>query len=229
MDHSPNERGTIKNIRASKDDVNRIMNWLAHLYLSEPNPQFRIGNLLPDLVPASALSGLSPDILRGADQHRRIDAFTDRHPVVRRSISRVTPDFRRFGGILVDVFYDHFLARDWENYSSTPLQEFTAEIYDSFDRCRPEIPPEALVHLKHMRESDWLCAYREIDGILTALERLGLRFRRPVPLGNAISVLRDNYDELHADFSAFFPELMSHLRLALFRGDDSVKPCLGRY
>jgi acyl carrier protein phosphodiesterase len=205
------------------------MNWLAHLYLSEPNPAFRIGNLLPDLVRVSALSGLSPEILRGVKQHRCIDAFTDTHPVVRRSISRVTPDFRRFGGILIDIFYDHFLARDWENYSPLPLPAFAAEIYDSFERCRGEIPSEALVHLEHMRESNWLCAYREIDGISTALHRLGTRLRRPVPLGDAISVLHDNYDDLFADFSAFFPELMSHLRLALFRGDASVKPCLGRY
>jgi acyl carrier protein phosphodiesterase len=188
------------------------MNWLAHLYLSEPIPAFRIGNLLPDLVPASALSGLSSDFLRGVKQHRRIDAFTDTHPIVRRSISRVNPHFRRFGGILVDVFYDHFLARDWQNFSPIPLHTFAAEIYDSFDRYRSEIPSEALVHLKYMRESNWLCAYREINGILAALDRLGLRLRRPVPLGNAISVLRDNYDDLFADFSAFFPELISHLR-----------------
>ncbi len=188
------------------------MNWLAHLYLSEPNPAFRIGNLLPDMVPASALSGLSTDMLRGAKQHRRIDVFTDTHPVVRRSISRINPPFRRFGGILVDIFYDHFLARDWQSFSPIPLREFAAEIYDSFDRYSPEIPFEAMVHLEHMRQNNWLCAYREIDGILAALTRLGLRLRRPVPFGNAISVLRDNYDDLYADFSAFFPEIILHLQ-----------------
>lgn len=187
------------------------MNWLAHLYQSEPSPAFRIGNLLPDLVPASALSGLPPEFLRGVKQHRRIDAFTDAHPVVRRSISRVAPEHRRFGGILIDVFYDHFLAREWHRFSPVPLQAFAAEIYASFDCYRSEIPSEALFHLDHMREGNWLCAYREVEGISAALNRLGLRLRRPVPLENAISVLRDNYDDLHADFSVFFPELISHL------------------
>src|SRR5215831_14344940 len=155
VDHPSNECSAIENIGAPGANENNIVNWLAHLYLSEPNPAFRIGNLLPDLVPVSALSGLSPDILRGVKQHRRIDAFTDTHPVVRQSISRVTPDFRRFGGILIDIFYDHFLARDWRNYSPLPLPAFAEEIYDSFDRCRTEIPSEALVHLQHMRESNW--------------------------------------------------------------------------
>jgi acyl carrier protein phosphodiesterase len=187
------------------------MNWLAHLYLSEPNPRFRIGNLLPDLVPMSALSGLSPDLMRGVRQHRRIDAFTDTHPIVRRSISRVRPDFRRFGGILVDIFYDHFLAREWLSFSPTPLEIFIAEFYASFDACRSEIPSEAMVHLERIQQMNWLYSYREVSGIRTALDRLGLRLRRPVPLGEAISVLQENYDALYKDFCVFFPELISHL------------------
>jgi len=84
------------------------MNWLSHLYLSEPNPAFRIGNLLPDLAPMSALSDLPSEFLRGIKQHRRIDAFTDSHAIFRRSISRVGPEFRRYGGILVDIFLRSF-------------------------------------------------------------------------------------------------------------------------
>src|SRR3954463_9153752 len=109
------------------------MNWLAHLFLSQPDPAFRVGNLLPDLLPISALSDLAPEILRGVRQHRRIDAFTDTHPVVRRSINRLNPPLRRFGGIVVDVFYDHFLSRDWERYSKVPLSNFIGEIYVAFE------------------------------------------------------------------------------------------------
>src|SRR4026208_598678 len=109
------------------------MNWLAHLYLSEPTPAFRIGNLLPDLVPASELVDLPGDFRRGVEQHRRIDAFTDSHPIVRRSMNRVSPPFRRFAGVLVDVFYDHILAREWNSFSSGPLSEFAQEVYSSFE------------------------------------------------------------------------------------------------
>ena len=86
------------------------MNWLAHLFLSEPSAAFRIGNLLPDLARPSELSGLSTEFIRGMEQHRLIDAFTDSHPVVRRSIARVGPEFRRFGGIFVDIYFDHFFC-----------------------------------------------------------------------------------------------------------------------
>lgn len=187
------------------------MNWLAHLVLSEPNPRFRIGNLLPDLVRTSALSGLSADFLRGVQQHRQIDSFTDRHEIVRQSVRRVPANFRRFGGILVDMFYDHFLSREWSKFSAAPLPVFVDEIHASFESHRNEVPLEARVHLDRIREGNLLCSYGELSGLALALKRIGLRLRRPVPLSEAVPVLENNYSDFRADFHSFFPELLSHL------------------
>lgn len=187
------------------------MNWLAHLVLSEPNSAFRIGNLLPDLVPVSALAGLPTDFLRGVRQHRQIDGFTDRHAIVRQSIRRVPANFRRFGGILVDMFYDHFLSREWASFCAVPLPMFTEEIYTSFEDHRHEVPADAHFHLDRIREGNLLCSYGDMGGLSEALRRIGLRLRRPVPLGEAISVLENDYTGFHGDFHAFFPELKSHL------------------
>jgi acyl carrier protein phosphodiesterase len=187
------------------------MNWLAHLFLSEPDPAFRVGNLLPDLLPISVLSDLAPEILRGVRQHRRIDAFTDTHPVVRRSINRLNPPLRRFGGIVVDVFYDHFLSRDWERYSKVPLSNFIGEIYVAFESCRARIPAEACERLEQMRRGNWLRSYGELSGISSVLSRIGQRLREPVPLADAVPMLQDHYDLLHGDFATFFPELVSHV------------------
>jgi len=188
------------------------MNWLAHLFLSEPTPAFRIGNLLPDLVSTPALSGLPPEFLRGVQQHRRIDAFTDSHAIFRRSVARVKPEFRRFGGILIDIFYDHFLSRDWPNLSPIPLPAFVDEVYASFEIHQHEIPTEAYAHLERMKSANWLCAYGDLSGVSITLGRIGLRLRRPVPLANAISALEDDYADFQDDFAAFFPLLRSHVR-----------------
>jgi acyl carrier protein phosphodiesterase len=188
------------------------MNWLAHLYLSEPDPAFRLGNLLPDLVPAQSLASLPAAFQKGVLQHQRIDAFTDSHPVVHRSIERIEPAFRRFGGILCDIFYDHFLARDWDVYSAEPLPDFARAIYASFDQFRASIPPDACLLLDKTRAGDWLCSYRDLGGVSGALERIGSRLRRPVPLAQTISTLEHSYDAFHSDFCAFFPELQSHVR-----------------
>lgn len=184
------------------------MNWLAHLYLSEPSPAFRIGNLLPDLVSITALTALPAEYQGGIQQHRQIDAFTDAHHIFRRSIQRLGPDFRRFGGILVDMFYDHFLCRQWATYSPIPLQEFTADVYASFDQHWSHIPEEAHPHLHGMRKYNWLSSYGDLGELSQTLRRISKRFRRPVDLVPSIAILESAYPDFQADFTAFFPELV---------------------
>jgi len=188
------------------------MNWLAHLLLSEPTPEFRVGNLLPDLLPASDLIRLPPEFQRGIRRHLQIDSFTDSHAIVRRSIRLVSPAYRRFGGILIDMFYDHFLACDWHRYSDATIQDFSSAIYSSFESLRHDLPPTAALRLQQIKEADLLCSYREIDGIRRALEGIGSRLRRPVSLGESIAQLELHYDVLHADFTEFFPKLRDYLQ-----------------
>jgi len=187
------------------------MNWLAHLYLSEPDAAFRVGNLLPDLTGVNQLATLPEMFQGGIRQHRRIDGFTDTHAMVRQSIQRVPPPLRRFGGILTDLFYDHFLSVDWPQYSATPLPAFTREVYDSFEQFRSSLPPEVNMRLELMRVHDWLGSYQTIPGLTRTLERIALRFSRPVNLAGAMPVLEQHYDLFHSDFQIFFPELRSHL------------------
>jgi acyl carrier protein phosphodiesterase len=187
------------------------MNSLAHLNLSDPTPAFRLGNLLPDLVPASVLAGLPPEFQAGIQRHRRIDAFTDEHPVFRRSIRRINPPFQRYGGVLVDIFYDHVLAREWSSYAATPLPEFAAEIYASFETHWAQIPANVRLRLEAMREADLLCSYREIAGITQALARIGARLRRPIDLAASVPVLEQEYEAFRADFAEFFPQLIAHV------------------
>jgi acyl carrier protein phosphodiesterase len=183
------------------------MNWLAHLYLSEPSPEFRIGGLLPDVAPASELVGLAPGFQQGIHRHLKIDAFTDTHPVFLRSKARFSPPLRRFAGILVDVIYDHFLARDWTCFSSQPLRQFADEFYDSLVEHRTAIPLIAFERLEPMKSDDWLCSYAEIDGVATALGRISRRLRRPFDMSAGAAVLSANYAAFEQDFGEFFPEV----------------------
>lgn len=186
------------------------MNWLAHLLLSEPTAAFRIGNMLPDMLRLSDLNAMPLEFQGGIARHRAIDAYTDSHPVVRRSIERIRPPFRRWGGVVVDVFYDHFLARDWALYADVPLEDFAQQIYADFDLCREYLPPKLWPQLQQMKHDDWLCSYREIDGIETALRRMEFRLRKPFALHQATRELENNYDELADDFREFFPQLAKH-------------------
>jgi|SRR5579859_3756020 len=188
------------------------MNWLAHLYLSEPNAQFRVGNLLPDLASASLLVGLPEPYQKGIRCHRRIDRFTDAHPRVKSCVARFPAPYRRYGGILTDVYFDHFLARDWSKYSTVPLPHFIAGFYRDLEICLPEIPVQAGPPLERMRDEDWLGSYHRISGVTDILSRISRRFRRPFDLTGSVPVFERLESAFLDDFQVFFAELTEHVR-----------------
>jgi len=200
------------------------MNWLAHLHLSEPSAAFRLGNVLPDMVGARELAALPAEFQRGAKCHHRIDAFTDAHPRFRQSVARLSPRYRRFGGIIVDVLYDHLLAVNWTAHSEVPLRKSVDEFYGSFDVHRAEIPAAVWPVLERMREQDWLGSYGELTGVRIALGRIGKRLRKPLDLGECAPELEQDYDGFKEDFAGFYPELMAHVAL----GRTIDRDCAGR-
>lgn len=191
------------------------MNWLAHVFLSEPNVEFRLGNLLADIVRGEQRAGMSADFLRGAQRHQAIDSFTDSHPVVRRSRARIGPEQRRFSGILVDVFYDYFLATHWDEYSSVPLDTFTADFYADIGSCPIELPEQARMVVDRIVRRDLLGSYRRVEGIERALRglsmRLSARWRREFTLEHGVRDLLARQEDFAADFAEFFPALQAHV------------------
>lgn len=187
------------------------MNWLAHLLLSEPRTPDRLGNLLADLVKGSARRGLPAELQRGLACHRTIDSFTDAHPVFQRSRRRIGPPFERFAGVLIDVFYDHYLARSWQRHGVGSLDDFTSEIYTALLNYVGEIPEKARLVMQRMAREDWLGSYRHVAGIEWTLDRLSLRLGRPGLLAPATHEMLRNYDALDEDFQEFFPQLAGHV------------------
>ena len=188
------------------------MNWLAHLLLAEPDPELCLGNLLGDLVKGEARKNLNPKLQRGLECHQAIDIFTDNHLVVKRSKQRIDPQYRRFAGILVDVFYDYILANNWQDYSDISLAEFTSNIYDSWSNYLSDIPPYAQAVIHRMIADNWLYSYQDFAGIENTLARISYRLnkkskKKQYDLTPAINELKINYTELEQDFQQFFPQL----------------------
>jgi len=192
------------------------MNWLAHAFLSPPNTDFRLGNLLADIVKGSDLDGMPPHFLSGVRCHRAIDAFTDSHSVPRRSRMRIESDWGRFSGILVDVFYDHFLAVNWHRYTDMPLPAFTASVYGALAGRSAVLPEHARRAAHIMTAEDHLGAYVRIEGVEAALRRIShrlfVRTNRAVALENAAASLKTHYPGIGEDFAAFFPQVQNHAR-----------------
>jgi acyl carrier protein phosphodiesterase len=192
------------------------MNWLAHILLSEPNVENRLGNLLGDLVKGKDLDGLNCNLRRGVSRHYAIDKFTDSHPIVKISKKRIDKEYSKFAGILIDVFYDHLLAKNWVIYSDTIFADFTAEIYESFQKYSGEIPSSARQIIGYMVDGNWLTSYQHLAGVEHALDRIDYRIKARmgdrIKLVDAMPILERESIDLERDFHSFFPELQQHIQ-----------------
>ena len=185
------------------------MNFLAHLRLGPHEPQPALGGLLGDFVKGPVAAIELPDAVRkGIWLHRSIDAFTDRHPVVARSKARVTDERRRYAGIMVDMFYDHLLARHWNHFTDQSLTAFTGRMYNAVLAQQALMPERARRVLVRMAEEDWLCSYAELDNLHMALNNMARRLRPGNRLPGAVDELEREYGRFEADFLAFMPEVI---------------------
>ncbi|MGD1922069.1 MAG: ACP phosphodiesterase [Pleurocapsa sp.] len=191
------------------------MNWLAHLLLAESDPEIRLGNLLGDLIKGKQRQALNSNLQKGLKCHQAIDIFTDKHPIVKRSKQRIDLKYRRFSGILIDVFYDYILANNWQYYSNISLEEFVSTVYNSWDDYLPVLPVYPQGVINRLIAEDWLGSYINLVGIEQTLARISWRLNkrsdRQYDLTPAVQELTTNYSELEQDFKLFFPQLQFHI------------------
>lgn len=182
------------------------MNYLAHLHLGGPAPHQLLGSLYGDFV-KGPLDGRWPQgIEAGIRLHRRIDLFTDTHPMVRDARALFPAARRRVSGILLDLFFDHCLARDWTDYAEVPLPTFTGQVYRVL--ADQAALPGALARIApRMAEQDWLGSYREFDTLAAVVGGMSRRLSRPELLAGGFDELAERYQPLSDHFRRFYPEL----------------------
>lgn len=183
------------------------MNFLAHLLLSGDDPPVMIGNFIGDFVKGKAYENFEPEVRKGILLHREIDRFTDSHPTVLQSKQRLRPRYRHYAAVIVDVFYDHFLAVSWPQYHHLPLLEYTENFYQLAETYQHVLPENTQRMLQYMRDDNWLYQYRLIEGIQQALTGMASRTPYDSHMELAAGDLRADYLSYQQEFSRFFIEL----------------------
>jgi acyl carrier protein phosphodiesterase len=187
------------------------MNFLAHLYLSAGNPTLMVGNFIADFVKGkNALEKFDAEIARGIMLHRAIDEFTDTHAIVTQSKKRLRPKYRHYAGVIVDVFYDHFLAKNWGQYHTAPLADFATNAYGVIESYNTILPADVKHMLPYMIQGNWLVHYAETEGIHRALSGMARRTPYDSKMDEAVLDLTADYNLFHAEFDLFFPALRKH-------------------
>ncbi|MDT8410192.1 MAG: ACP phosphodiesterase [Wenzhouxiangellaceae bacterium] len=199
------------------------MNHLAHLLLAGPDPDHRLGALLGDHVKGrESLMELRPRLVRGVRLHRKIDLWSDRHLAVTRLLAQMQPPWRRYGGIILDVLFDHMLDRHWAVFSNQPINEFAAEVDALLARHRFELPTRlARFSIWAARVGLWR-RFSERAMLDDIFQRLQTRHGRPSPLAEGTLLLDRFGPEIEQAFLELFPYLDARARLFLESDPQSL-------
>lgn len=183
------------------------MNYLLHIYFCPPEPEPLLGACLGDFF-KGAVDALpySAGLRQGIALHRRLDGFADTHPVILQSKRLFPPNTRRMAGIALDIFYDHFLAAQWAQFSPLPLETYTQRFYALAKKHSNQLPTEAKSFLEMIYRSDWLTGYRHQAVIAQVLARMS----RHIPFANTLDqtaqVLQTHYAALNTSFHQFMQD-----------------------
>ena len=185
------------------------MNFLAHAYLSGNDEGILVGNFIGDFVKGRKFNNYDNKIITGIKLHREIDRYTDSHEIVHKSKSLLTTKYRHYSAVIVDIFYDHFLAANWKDYHRTDLLTFTLDVYEVLQNHDDILPPRVKKMLGYMISGNWLYNYSHIEGINNVLGGMARRTKFESGMENASDDLELYYEEFKSDFQAFFPDLIN--------------------
>lgn len=183
------------------------MNFLAHIYLSGSSDLIKIGNFIADGVRGNQYLTFDPQIQKGIVFHRSIDTFTDAHPLFRKCTKRLHSNYHHYSGVIVDVFFDHFLAKNWNLYSEESLEDFVQNFYISLSTYEMHLTEKAKMMQPYMIEQNWLLSYQSCDGIEKILTQMDRRTKNVSMMRNSVVELKLYYSEFEQDFTHFFAEL----------------------
>ena len=200
------------------------MNYLAHIYLSGNNREHAIGNFIADSVKGAQWKNYPLPFQRGILLHRAIDLFTDSHAIFRKHTHLLFPKYRHYSRVIVDMYYDHFLAHHWSIFHPLPLHDFTNRFYNSLELHCEQLPEVIVKRLPYLIRDNWLMQYDtlpKLRGILTKMEK---RTQFPSYLSESVVELKQNYAVLEADFHIFFRDLACFCTSHLDAGEYSKIP-----
>lgn len=184
------------------------MNFLAHIYLSHQDNEEMVGNFIGDFVKGRNFSHYPEKIAKGIRLHRDIDHYTDNHPTFKESVDVIRPYCGRYAGIAVDVYYDYFLAKDWQKYHNEPLSSFSEHFYKHLAFHLEDVPEKVQSMFPYMKKDNWLLKYATYYGIDRSLNGINRRTGGKAGIDKGIEWLKEHEGTLQVQFDDFFPDLI---------------------
>jgi acyl carrier protein phosphodiesterase len=193
------------------------MNFLAHIYLSGDDDGITIGNFIADGIKGKRYQKYPKQIQKGILLHRAIDSYTDSHLIVKQSTKRLHENYSHYSGVIVDILYDHFLAKNWKDYHDMPLDEYVDEFYEILRNNFGVLPTRIQRMMPYMIGDNWLLNYATIAGISKILNQMNIRTKGISKMNFAVLELEEFYTEFEEEFTSFFAELIDYSKNKLIQ------------
>jgi acyl carrier protein phosphodiesterase len=186
------------------------LNFLAHAYLSGDDPDLLFGNFVADSIKGKALETFPSRVRDGVMLHRSIDTFTDQHHLVKECVLFLQPTFRKYSGVVADIYFDHFLALHWQKFSEKDLTIYATEVYKIMIRRFAYLPPRSKRIMPWMIAQNWLVGYANLRDLERVFRGMSRRTNFDSGMENAVVFLKENYSFFDERFQSFFPQLIDH-------------------
>jgi acyl carrier protein phosphodiesterase len=196
------------------------MNFLAHIYLSGNNNEIRLGNFMGDYIKGGEHKNYPTLVQRGILLHRKIDSFTDSHPIVRHHNALFHFRYHKYAGVVTDIIYDHFLAHEWHKFSDIDYNEYIEFIYEWLLEYVDSMPLEMKKFVPYLIRNNWLKLYSSIEGIQSVLIGMSKGTSLPPEHEFAIQILKKHYEEIKHDFYSYFEELNKFSKSELIKMEE---------
>lgn len=197
------------------------MNFLAHIYLSGEDDFVKIGNFMADSIRGSQYLEYPNSIQKGILLHRHIDSFTDSHSIYRKSKHRLHEKYGHYSGVIMDITYDHFLAKNWEKYSVIPLENYAEDFYKLLQNNYDILTDRIKGMLPYMIERNWLLSYVTISGLEMILFQMDYRTKHRVHMQEAITEIKQFYKDFEFEFFLFFEQLLQSCKQKLLELNEA--------
>lgn len=183
------------------------MNYLAHIFLSGNDDFLKLGNFMADEIKGKSYLDYPKEIQKGIILHRAIDDFTDHHPLVSRGAHRFFDELGHYNGVVIDMIYDHILAKRWDEYSEVELSVFAEEFYLLLENNQHVLPRKISRVVPYMIEHNWLLSYANIEGLKSILKQMNHKTKHETKLQKGVDIYLKYQDEFEEEFTYFFEDI----------------------
>jgi len=187
------------------------MNYLAHSVLSCGDEDLMLGNLITDMITKKDEEAYLESIKKGIDLHRKIDSYTDSHPVVKESLQLIYPTQGKYAPVVLDILWDYFLSKNWKHFQGEDIFDFSHNIYILIEKNYDRLQPKIVKRFEGMIRADWLqsCISRKrLRGTFTHLHK---RTKFKSNFDKVDEILDAHEDALNDAFMKFFPEMIEYV------------------